>query len=158
MLSGVALVLRSAGWYAEYLPSGEEDSEQRDRLGSLPRLVLLPQSRAGGDSSADCQHRYPFSPLGFLSVPTLRALVDGAVVYCSIIYWSIGLNRKPDRFLIFLVIVVLTALCSMSIGLSLSAFSPTAVVANALGPPFLIIFILFGLVLLSSFSQTLILS
>eukprot|EP01037_Dinobryon_pediforme_P020148 gene20148-20697_t len=66
------------------------------------------------------------------------------VVYCSIIYWSIGLNRKPDRFLIFLVIVVLTALCSMSIGLSLSAFSPTAVVANALGPPFLIIFILFG--------------
>lgn len=67
-----------------------------------------------------------------------------SVVYSSIIYWSIGLNEGYDRFLLFLVVVVLAALCSMSIGLALSAISPTPIVANALGPPILIIFVLFG--------------
>jgi hypothetical protein len=71
-------------------------------------------------------------------------IFDYSVIYSSIIYWSIGLNKRYDRFLLFLVLVVLTALCSMSIGLALSAVSPTPVVANALGPPILIIFILFG--------------
>lgn len=40
--------------------------------------------------------------------------------------------------------ILLLAQCSASIGFVLSAISPSVVVANAIGPPILIILVLFG--------------
>jgi hypothetical protein len=67
-----------------------------------------------------------------------------AVVYSTIIYWSAGLNPLPERYGLFLVTVLLTTFCSMGLGFLVSAASPSKLVANAIGPPILIILLLFG--------------
>mmetsp|Transcript_15892 Transcript_15892/g.26735 ORF Transcript_15892/g.26735 Transcript_15892/m.26735 type:complete len:320 (+) Transcript_15892:155-1114(+) len=66
------------------------------------------------------------------------------VVYATVIYWSVGLNPLWYRFLLFIVIILLTTLCAMTIGFMISACSPSAAVASAAGPPLLIILLLFG--------------
>ena len=65
------------------------------------------------------------------------------------VYWSVKLNSDPLRFLIFLGILVLETFCAVALGFAISAASPTAGVASALGPPILIVFILFGGIFLS---------
>ena len=59
-------------------------------------------------------------------------------------YWSVGLNPLPDRYLIFIATVLLTTFCAMSLGFFVSAVSPSKLIANAVGPPILIILLLFG--------------
>jgi hypothetical protein len=65
-------------------------------------------------------------------------------IYATIIYWAVGLNPDPYRFLIFLAVVVLETQCAVALGYAISAISPDAKVAQAMGPPLLIILILFG--------------
>ena len=64
--------------------------------------------------------------------------------YGSIVYWSVGLNRQAERFLLYLVVVLLTTFSAMSLGFFVGAVAPTALAAQALGPPVLIIFLLYG--------------
>jgi len=67
-----------------------------------------------------------------------------AVVYSSIIYWVVGLNKDPLRFLIFVAFIVLETCASVGIGFAVSAGTKNAAIANAIGPPIIIICILFG--------------
>ena len=55
-----------------------------------------------------------------------------------------GLNDDPDRFGLFLVIILLESLAAIGLGLVVSTIAPTVEAANALGPPIVIVFLLFG--------------
>lgn len=66
------------------------------------------------------------------------------MTYSTIVYWSAGLNPLPERFGLYLVTVLLTTFCSMGLGFMVSACSPSKIIANAIGPPMLIILLLFG--------------
>jgi hypothetical protein len=61
-----------------------------------------------------------------------------------IIYWAVGLNSDPDRFGIFLFILVLESLAALGLGMIVSVISPSVEAANALGPPIVIVLLLFG--------------
>ena len=78
------------------------------------------------------------------SIHTYIHIYIHTVVYCSIIYWSVGLNPIFTRFVVFTVTIVLNTFCALAIGFCVSAASPTSVIALAIGPPVLIIFLLFG--------------
>jgi len=65
-------------------------------------------------------------------------------IYATIIYWAVGLNPDPYRYLTFIAVVVLETQCAVAVGYTISAISPDAKVAQAMGPPLLIILILFG--------------
>eukprot|EP01041_Mallomonas_annulata_P001000 gene1000-1966_t len=65
-------------------------------------------------------------------------------VFCLISYYLAGLNPAPDRFVIFFLIVMLEALTAISLGMAISALVPSVEAANAMGPPVLIINVLFG--------------
>lgn len=65
-------------------------------------------------------------------------------VYTTIIYWSVGLQPYAANYFIFLVTILLTTFTAMAIGFLVSAASPSRLVANAVGPPILIILLLFG--------------
>ncbi|KAJ1428243.1 ABC-2 type transporter-domain-containing protein [Ochromonadaceae sp. CCMP2298] len=100
------------------------------------KVIVSREVRAGS---------YPLSAY-YLSrvIAELPGQIATTVVYCSVIYWSVGLNSLPTRFGIFVATVLLTTVCSMSIGLLISAWAPSATVASAVGPPVLIILLLFG--------------
>ena len=68
--------------------------------------------------------------------------VAPCVLFGCIVYWIVGLN--PHHFGYFLLILMLEALAGISLGLAVSALVPTVEAANALGPPMLIIALLFG--------------
>ncbi len=65
-----------------------------------------------------------------------------AIVYACIVYWIVGL--RPGGFGYFILIVMLEAVISISLGLGISAAAPTVEAANAFGPILMIIGILFG--------------
>eukprot|EP01038_Epipyxis_sp_PR26KG_P011115 gene11115-14918_t len=67
-----------------------------------------------------------------------------SVMFCSILYWSVGLNPNPIRFIIFMVVIIIQTFCSASIGFFVGSIASSVTIANALGPPLIIIFILFG--------------
>lgn len=65
-------------------------------------------------------------------------------IYGSIIYWAVGLNPDPYRYLTFVAIVLLETHCAVALGYAISSMAPDAKVAQAVGPPLLIVLILFG--------------
>ncbi|RYH19218.1 hypothetical protein EON65_26335 [archaeon] len=67
-----------------------------------------------------------------------------SVIYCTVIYWSTGLNPQPEQFFIFLGIVALSTLNATALGFLISSISPSATIANAIGPPVFIILLLYG--------------
>lgn len=67
-----------------------------------------------------------------------------AVVYCTIVYWSTGLKPTASAYLIFTAIVSLGTLNACSLGFLISSMSPSAMIANAIGPPVFIILLLYG--------------
>ena len=87
---------------------------------------------------------------GVLSYFTAKLLVElpfnlfPSFVYCVIVYWLSGLNPIPGRFLLFFLIVMLVTLTGIILGLAISAFAPSVEAASAIGPPFIIIGVLFG--------------
>eukprot|EP01035_Chromulina_nebulosa_P018182 gene18182-23840_t len=88
---------------------------------------------------------YPLSSY-FLSrvLAELPGQTITTIVFCAIVYWSSNLNPNPIRFLIFLCVVILESFCAIALGFALGSISPNDVIANALGPPVLIILMLFG--------------
>lgn len=65
-----------------------------------------------------------------------------SLIYSCILYYIVGLNSKTFGF--FILILMLETVVSISLGMMVSAFAPSVEAANAIGPPFLIIGILFG--------------
>lgn len=65
-----------------------------------------------------------------------------SMVFGCIIYWLANLN--PHTFGPFLGILLLHSLAALSLGLLVSALSPTVEVANVVGPPVIIVLILFS--------------
>lgn len=64
------------------------------------------------------------------------------MVFGCIIYWLAHLN--PSTFGPFLGILLLHSLAAISLGLLVSALSPSVEVANVVGPPVIIVLILFS--------------
>ena len=67
-----------------------------------------------------------------------------SLVFALIIYWMVGLNPDPERVGLFMAILMLTTLAAITLGLSVSAVAPNVDAANAMGPPLMIVFLLFG--------------
>jgi ATP-binding cassette subfamily G (WHITE) protein 2 len=67
-----------------------------------------------------------------------------SLVFGIIIYWLAHLNPDPSVFGEFLGIMILHSLASMTLGLAVSAISPSTEAAIALGAPIVIIMLLFG--------------
>jgi len=65
-----------------------------------------------------------------------------ALVYALVVYWMVGLN--PDRFGYFILILMLESTVAVSLGLAISALAPNIETALNLGPPMIIIALLFG--------------
>jgi ABC-type multidrug transport system permease subunit len=65
-----------------------------------------------------------------------------SVIFCLILYYMVDLN--PAVFGQFIGIVAFTALTGIALGLVISALVPTVEIALALGPPAVIIALLFG--------------
>lgn len=68
-------------------------------------------------------------------------LLPGFIFGC-VVYWAAGLN--PDRFGYFLLILLFTVVTAITLGLAVSAASPTPDFANAVGIPIMIITLIFG--------------
>lgn len=54
------------------------------------------------------------------------------------------MNPLVDRFFIFVAVITLTTLNAASLGFLVSSVSPSAAIANAIGPPIFIILLLYG--------------
>ncbi|ETO28801.1 abc transporter family protein, partial [Reticulomyxa filosa] len=66
------------------------------------------------------------------------------IIYSSIVYWIVNLNPHPERFLIFVITMVMTSFTAMALGYMVAAVAPNVDAANAMGPPFNILMVLFG--------------
>jgi len=75
----------------------------------------------------------------FVELP-LNALP--ALIYAIVVYWMVGLN--PHRFGYFILILMMEAIVGVSLGLAVSAIAPNTETALNLGPPCIIIALLFG--------------
>lgn len=71
-------------------------------------------------------------------------MLISAVINASVIYWSVGLNPQVGRYFTFLLLMVLTSFASVAMGFCVSALSPSAVIAHAVGSPILIVLLLFS--------------
>ena len=65
-----------------------------------------------------------------------------ALIFSCVIYYIVGLNPKVLGY--FILIVMFTALAAIGLGLAISAIVPSVELALALGPPAIIIALLFG--------------
>lgn len=75
-------------------------------------------------------------------VSELPTNVLPALLFGCILYWIVGL--QPGRFGQFLGIIMLEALTGIALGLAVSAFAPSIDAANALGPPLVVVALIFG--------------
>lgn len=64
------------------------------------------------------------------------------VLWACVVYYIVGLN--PNTFGYFILIVMLLSLTGVSLGLWISAMTPNAEAAAALGPPMVIVALIFG--------------
>jgi ABC-type multidrug transport system permease subunit len=105
-------------------------------LNSFPReKVIVNRERA-----ANAYDVFSYFVAKFLTELPLNVLP--AFVFGCVVYWIVGLNS--DRFGEFLGICMLEALTGVSLGLAISAFAPNFEAANALGPPLVVIALVFG--------------
>ena len=66
------------------------------------------------------------------------------LVFGIIIYWIVGLNSLPQRFFMFLFIIILESFTAMMMGIFVSALSSSVEIATAFAPPLNIVFFLFA--------------
>ena len=65
-------------------------------------------------------------------------------IFSCLVYWIAGLNNDGARFLFFFLIVSLIGVAAQTLGMAISAFMPSVEAAQAGGPVFLILGIVFG--------------
>jgi ABC-type multidrug transport system ATPase subunit len=92
------------------------------------------------ERSDGAYHVLSYFPAKFLV--EIPLIILPTILYACIVYLLVNLN--PDGFYNLISILILESLVSVSLGLCVSAVSPNIEIANALGPPFLVIAILFG--------------
>jgi len=78
------------------------------------------------------------------SIVELPGQIFFPILTSVIIYWMIGLNPIVSHFFIFVLIIVLASLSAISLGICISAASPSVDVANTIAPVALVVFMLFG--------------
>ncbi len=66
------------------------------------------------------------------------------LVFSLILYWIVGLNPAADRVFIFMLLIMQTSITAIAMGLAVSAGSATVESAGAVGPPLMIVCLLFG--------------
>lgn len=66
------------------------------------------------------------------------------IFFSVIVYWTVGFNPDPIRFLIFIVIVLVLSFTAGSLGLVIASVAPSGQAAASMGPPILVVAILFG--------------
>jgi len=66
------------------------------------------------------------------------------IVFSLIVYWMIDLNSRVDRVLFFMLTLCVHFLTSQSLGLLISAITPSVQVGQGIAPVIVIVFMLFG--------------
>ena len=66
------------------------------------------------------------------------------LLFGSILYYMTFLDPAPERFAVFMGLLLMEALCGTALGIMVSALAPTAKVAGAIAPPFATCFILWS--------------
>ena len=66
------------------------------------------------------------------------------IFFSVIVYWTVGFNPDPIRFLIFIAIVLVLSFTAGSLGLVIASVAPSGQAAASMGPPILVVAILFG--------------
>ena len=65
-------------------------------------------------------------------------------IFVTIAYWMIGLRDDGAAYIEFVLVIILTANCAISLGYLISTLAPTTQVALAISTPILLPFMLFG--------------
>lgn len=146
-----------------YLRIGKKDNALQDRAAAIffallnvswvPALTaafvfpserpLFNRERAGGF--------YKTLPYYLATTISDLPLQIAFVVANSVItYWMLGLNPTFERFVLFVIIVLLCLIATQSIALFVSSLSPTVDVANVIAGLVLLLFMAFGGYLLSA--------
>ena len=110
--------------------------------GVLPVLNVFPKEKVivNRERSARAYDTLSYFCAKYLVEMPLN--VVPCTVFTCILYWIVGLN--PNTFGYFLLIMMLEALTAVSLGLAVSALMPSLDSALAVGPPAMLIGVLFG--------------
>jgi len=105
-------------------------------------LTTFPKEKivVNRERSSDAYDTYSYFVAKFIA--ELPVNVTPGFVFGIIIYWIVGL--KANAFGYFLLILMMQVLTAISLGLAVSAISPNAGFATALGTPLVVIALIFG--------------
>jgi ABC-type multidrug transport system permease subunit len=78
------------------------------------------------------------------SIAELPSQIFLPILFGSIVYWMVGFQPTFQKFILFIIILLLSSLCSVSVGLAISTASPTLEFATVIAPIIMVIFLLFG--------------
>eukprot|EP00808_Paulinella_micropora_P019942 g58890.t1 len=78
------------------------------------------------------------------NVSEIPLQITPPVLFATIVYWMVGFQQSLDKFLQYLLLVVVTAMVSQSIGLCVAAAVTRLEVATAVTPVIIILFMLFA--------------
>jgi ABC-type multidrug transport system ATPase subunit/ABC-type multidrug transport system permease subunit len=82
-------------------------------------------------------------------ISNLPTMLLTNLIMAVIVYWTVGLRASVGQFFTFIAIVVAHGLCANSFGLLIGAAVPNATVGQLVAPMIIIIFMLFGGLLLN---------
>jgi ABC-type multidrug transport system ATPase subunit len=77
-------------------------------------------------------------------ISNLPTMLMTNLIMAVIVYWTVGLRATVGQFFTFIAIVVVHGLCANSFGLLIGAAVPNATVGQLIAPMAVIIFLLFG--------------
>lgn len=78
------------------------------------------------------------------SLSELPVQIFFPIIYTCIVYYMIGFNPSASCFFTFMLVLIVMVLTAQSLGVLISAVSPTFAVAQAIMPFVMILFMLFG--------------
>jgi len=108
----------------------------------FPVLNTFPKEKFIVNRERSCRAYSTLSYFCAKVIVEMPLTVLPTLLYAIIVYWLVQLN--PYHFIEFALVLMLLSVAAVSLGLAVSALVPTIETANAIGPPCLIIAILFG--------------
>ncbi|KAJ3110994.1 ATP-binding cassette sub- G member 2 [Phlyctochytrium bullatum] len=110
----------------------------------MPTLAVLPlerpiikRERAAGTYAASAAYMAKF-------VATIPLTIVGALILGVPIYWMIGLQASADRYLTFLIIIVVQSFTAMALGLMIGSGVKSVRIGQIIGPLVIVLFLIFG--------------
>jgi ABC-type multidrug transport system permease subunit len=82
-------------------------------------------------------------------ISNLPTMLLTNIIMAVIVYWTVGLRGTVNQFFVFIAIVVAHGFCANSFGLLIGSAVPNATVGQLVAPMIIIIFMLFGGLLLN---------